>query len=570
MNFLRLIALLLPLSGWTQTAELRVDAPALAACGDTIVVDVRGTFPGFELIGMQLSVAWDSTALRPIDYTVPTLAGAQPLVGNFTDTAQSVGYVWIRQSGWATLDSTSVLQLRFRVARGSGWAPIRVTNLPTSVLAFDTSYLTLLPPTDLALVADSVRLIDPTNRCGDGLRFDAQATIQTPSGVGVEGVFLNVSTSFSGAYANSQTMLTDANGEAALAAALPELGDVEVTPTLDEDPLNGVSTYDLYLLRRHVQGQSLLNSPYKIIAADVDGSGSVNLFDIIRLQRLILGLETDFLNNTSWRFVDATQVFPDPANPFTALPWRESIALPQVQTQPAPFSFVGIKTGDLNGNVSANSLIISDIREPEWLSVEDQSLVTGQVIDLSLRWPDGLVAAQATLECGSGCQFELATDAAATLALHDGRHTATWGWDASAGVPPTTRLRVRATANGQLRHQLRVTNRITPTQVAYADGVERPVELHFLEKNTPSHSVATLPNPWREATRIAFFQTKNDYATLHITDATGRVVYTTTSRFAEGEAFFDLQKSDVPTGWLRYRVVSSGGVLTGHMLHFAD
>ena len=113
-----------------------------------------------------------------------------------------------------------------------------------------------------------------------------------------------------------------------------------------DDPLNGVSTFDLVLINKHILGVELLNSPYKMIAADANNSKSITTFDIVELRKLILGIYTELPNNTSWRFVQADYVFPNPSNPFS---------FPETDTfPPSALDFIGIKVGDVNGNADVN------------------------------------------------------------------------------------------------------------------------------------------------------------------------------------------------------------------------
>jgi hypothetical protein len=87
----------------------------------------------------------------------------------------------------------------------------------------------------------------------------------------------------------------------------------------DNDPLNGVSTFDLVLINKHILGLEPLNTPYKMIAADANNSRSITTFDIVELRKLILGIYTELPNNTSWRFVDRAYQFPNLQNPFQTL-----------------------------------------------------------------------------------------------------------------------------------------------------------------------------------------------------------------------------------------------------------
>jgi hypothetical protein len=88
-----------------------------------------------------------------------------------------------------------------------------------------------------------------------------------------------------------------------------------VTPTKDDNPLNGVSTYDLVLISKHILGLEPLGTPYKMIAADANKSGSITTFDIVELRKLILGIYTDLPNNTSWRFIDRGLPVPEREQP---------------------------------------------------------------------------------------------------------------------------------------------------------------------------------------------------------------------------------------------------------------
>ena len=62
---------------------------------------------------------------------------------------------------------------------------------------------------------------------------------------------------------------------------------------------------------------SKLASMASMIAADANNSGSVTTLDLVAIRRVILQIDDNFQNNTSWRFVDADYVFPSPTNPWS-------------------------------------------------------------------------------------------------------------------------------------------------------------------------------------------------------------------------------------------------------------
>ncbi|MCC6727303.1 MAG: hypothetical protein IT258_22550, partial [Saprospiraceae bacterium] len=127
----------------------------------------------------------------------------------------------------------------------------------------------------------------------------------------------------------------------------------ELRPVKNTGLLNGVTTYDMVLLSNHILGTQPLDSPYKLIAADVNHSGSISTFDIVALRKAILHMTDSFPNNTSWRFIRADYEFPNPNNPFAEqLP--ESNQLDDTAHDMPAQNFVAVKIGDLNGSVVLN------------------------------------------------------------------------------------------------------------------------------------------------------------------------------------------------------------------------
>jgi hypothetical protein len=133
---------------------------------------------------------------------------------------------------------------------------------------------------------------------------------------------------------------------ASINQVLPANTDVTITPSLDDNPLNGVTTYDLVLLANFINGITPFSSPYQWVAADANKDNQVDTFDILECKKLILGIYTQLPNNTSWRFVDKNYVFPSP-NPLS-VPFPESITVNTSNLPAVDPEFVGIKICDLN------------------------------------------------------------------------------------------------------------------------------------------------------------------------------------------------------------------------------
>ncbi len=178
--------------------------------------------------------------------------------------------------------------------------------------------------------------------------------ITSPTGDALEGITV---------FAGSETAITDASGYYEF-QNLPVGTDLTITPYFDANPLNGITTYDLVQLQQHIIGPGTLDSPYKIIAADISNDQSVSAFDLAQLEGVLSGDLPDFPNNTSWRFVTADYVFPNPENPFTpSFPEVVNINNFSGNTQ---IDFIGIKIGDLDCSAIINT-------------TDEQEILTGRI-----------------------------------------------------------------------------------------------------------------------------------------------------------------------------------------------
>jgi hypothetical protein len=150
--------------------------------------------------------------------------------------------------------------------------------------------------------------------------------------------------------------LTSTNLEGQFAFnGLPNWNDYLIKSTYDVDYKNGISTLDMVYITRHILGLQLLDSPYKMIAADVNNSGSISGSDLLQLRNLILGLyeNDDLPNNESWKFIKKDTLIS------IEEPWvyDETIELFNLYENTENNDFIGVKIGDVN-----NSVILSNVK----------------------------------------------------------------------------------------------------------------------------------------------------------------------------------------------------------------
>ncbi|HOY05990.1 MAG TPA: T9SS type A sorting domain-containing protein, partial [Saprospiraceae bacterium] len=320
---------------------------------------------------------------------------------------------------------------------------------------------------------------------------------------------------------------------------LPLGANITVTPTKDDNPLNGVTTYDLVLISKHILGLEPLNTPYKMIAADANRSGSITTFDIVEFRKLILGIYNELPNNTSWRFVEKAFVFPSPANPFqTQFP--ENIAIQNLTSNHMDEDFVGVKIGDVNNTVTPNSLVSVEDRTSATMlfDVDDRAVKAGETFTVNFKGAERVQGYQFTMNLQNLEVLDIAGSGeikAGNFAVFEGALTTSVN-----GSDNEFAITFRASKAGMLSNMLGVSSRITKAEAYSLANNRLDVAFRFNNGNTSTISgvgfelYQNQPNPFVNKTFIGFHLPEGAEATLRIFDETGRMVFTQSGTFAKG------------------------------------
>ncbi len=369
---------------------------------------------------------------------------------------------------------------------------------------------------------------------------------------------------------------SDAEGHFQFSDALPFAGSYTIIPSSENmGSLNGVTTYDLVLLSKHLLGLAPLNSPYKMIAADANRSGSITSFDIVEFRKLILGIYQELPDNTPWRFVDKSFVFPEPTNPFsTAFPEHKTVE--NVQASQMTEDFVSVKIGDLNGTAQANGLMVGEERNQGVLifDVDDRRVRLGETFEVKLTAAQMVQGYQCTLHADglevldvSGKNMDTGNFA---VFAAEGALTISWDLpkDADEALAEFT-VKLHAAQSGMLSEMLHLSSRITKSEAYQTlDNALNPnplaIELRFHEDGVATHSgldfelYQNVPNPFSDKTSIGFYLPEASQATLTVYDETGRLVYTQQGDFAKGYNAFLIAQALIKTnGTLLYKLATA-------------
>lgn len=145
---------------------------------------------------------------------------------------------------------------------------------------------------------------------------------------------------------------TDANGAFNLEVLLSEVqSGWQLKVIKNGNPTNGVNAIDLVKIQKHILFVEPLDNPYSKLAADANGSGTINSLDIVTILKLLLGINTEFPNQQSWIFVPADTDFGPPTQHPPVIS-SYTIPLQDILDGVREPAFIAIKKGDINGNAA--------------------------------------------------------------------------------------------------------------------------------------------------------------------------------------------------------------------------
>lgn len=204
--------------------------------------------------------------------------------------------------------------------------------------------------------------------------------VSTVDGEGIDSVVI----AFSSAIKEFDEV-TDEEGN--YAHILPR-GNYELTPYRADDPANGVSTFDLVLMRQHILGNKPFENEYQFIAADANFSGSITTFDLVILSKLILGVSDPFGNESGWIFLSSDYDLGSGIPNLDSLP-TSRIVQTSLEVD-SGFDFIGIKKGDVNISAKVNNLDVATDRKKNRFSIstQEQFLQKGKTYTTLFNFPD--------------------------------------------------------------------------------------------------------------------------------------------------------------------------------------
>jgi len=368
--------------------------------------------------------------------------------------------------------------------------------------------------------------------------------------------------------------------------------DYTVAPHWNEDPLRGVTTFDLILITKHILGVAYLDSPYKLLAADINDSGNVTTIDLISLRRLILGIDEELANNTSWRFIDDDFVFPNPQNPWVSH-FPEGVSLNNLNAiEAASIDFTGLKVGDVNNSVatsvSRNDDLLIRHDATSFISLPELKWEAGE----PLRIPVSIKSAEAL----KGFQFSLQLDRKVmrvegirTGLLEEGH----WGtrfleedgvltisWNPSSGDVLSAieeevlllELDVETEQAGILSDHISLEG-FTAAEAYGTENDQLNLKLDIVETTPLNYSTSLLqnyPNPFVDETKIQFELGQSGAVRFQVFTANGQQLFVQELILDSGLHELAIGQGTWPVGVLYLQMTTVEGMWSQKIVHFSE
>jgi hypothetical protein len=341
---------------------------------------------------------------------------------------------------------------------------------------------------------------------------------------------------------------------------------------------------DIVKIRNHILGLELLDSPYKIIAGDVNNSGGLTALDLAQIRNLILLNISEFPNGVpSWRFVDANYIFSNPNDPLNEA-FPEAVNIQNLSTDLDLIDFVAIKVGDVTENAIPNLLANESREEAGQLIFKTQNSKVKKGEEVSLVFEteneEDFLAWQFTLSFEQDLLEFLEVKTIenvyfGTSVLEKGAMT--FSWDKTENSTLETKLkwfkvRFFATEDLSIRDVINITSKHTSAIAYNSNGEEYNVALQFGNELDEFGNQAFIlypnsPNPFKESTSINFYLPEGDNIEITVFDITGKLLKTYNSFYPRGKQRFILGKEvNFLGGVLYYHVKTSKHQASGKMI----
>ncbi len=420
-------------------------------------------------------------------------------------------------------------------------------------------------------------IVDNFSNCGASSKVTIGGNIHTELGTPVVGVETTLDASLP---EYPRTEMTDEDGAYAFYNN-PLNVDYEISASKDIDYLNGVSTLDLVKIQRHILGLELLNSPYKLAAADINADNLVKASDLVELRKLILGIITDLPSNESWRFIDEAQelTMTTPLEDFDY-----NVDINNLESESMSNNMVAVKVGDVTEdaitNLTGNTSAVVRSNKTLSLNILNQEVEAGQTVSVGFTSEEfeQVFGYQFTMELNG---LEFAGVESGAIAMKDGNvgvlssNVVTMSYNSSTAVSAgkdETIFTAKFVANtsGSLSNMIDITSKVTNSEAYVSTTLNTSIGETLEVRNVviemrgdvveveTSELYQNEPNPFKMQTTIGYRLAAEGKVNFTVHDVTGKVLINKSLSGVRGYNEITLKSSDLAMSGVLYYTLESG------------
>ncbi len=356
------------------------------------------------------------------------------------------------------------------------------------------------------------------NICDDGGLGSLAGFITSPDNELLSGIEVHISDPNS----MDDMMYTDNNGSF-LFNGLDVGSQYMIRPNMpDEVDLSRVKTSDIFKITNHILGVQEITNPFRMVAADVNADGRVDIGDMVAIRRVILGMDDTFQNSPTWRFIRRNFSLDGLEEGWNPSIFPSTFTVSELGGHNRDADFVAIEIGDVFTELTPRSALA--------LSTADQQLTAGESTELFFS-AEELAGFQGTIEAALGLTIEswnssvLGAGNINDAFIGQGLLALSYNGSEPLAGQEVLSLTVRATRDLTISDYLSITDRLSYPEAIQTDGSTAALSLQFSEiagGGTLLHQ--NFPNPVAAQTTIVFDLPESGPVTLTVHDIQGRLL----------------------------------------------
>jgi hypothetical protein len=305
-----------------------------------------------------------------------------------------------------------------------------------------------------------------------------------------------------------------------------------VKATKDGDDFNGLSTFDVLLINRHVLQVETFSKIENYIAADINRDEKITAIDIIELRKMVFGVYEEFPLCDSWEIVPNSEL-PSLGNPYDYQAGQViEYLMPESYTQ----DFRAIKIGDINQSASPNF----NSEDVEVRSKSNNALMYQYQIGEGYQF-----YFNEKVDLFHGMQFELELSDSDYI-LHNGLLNVLDGYYYQEGnkliISYNADEAIFIQANEVLfsidgEENVQIAQNKTRLKSEFYSGNDLDIQDLQIRKSELNNEITLYqnrPNPFDQITFVNFFLPKEMEVQLSFRDVNGRLLYVIDQKFDKG------------------------------------